>query len=637
MNVLLVLAEDGALREALRAALPDAQLLLFESNVDAAGRRLVAMRADAILLDDAPGFGAAALSALRAAAPGTPVVVLSSRGDLVTQAAYLRAGARDVIVKPFAFETLRDTLAALAPAAGAGAAPVRREFAPPRDAALSQHQMALRWLGRAARHAGDPGRLAQSLVEAAGDMFDAVRCAVLVERDRHVVVAAAHGVPESIRASLRLSYASGMMRHFDERAALLDRAAASEQPGALQELQLLNAELAAPLLRDGRVFGAIVLGEKASGGPYTAAERELLSLLARSVSVVFEQGARQAAAGGDSAATLLVDGVGVGMAHILPDATIAQINPAGARLLDVDAAALAGRSVQKLGSGFADVVLRAQRGEGDGRARGRVRDMALNAEILVDAARLADGSAAVAFQPAPARAAAPGDLSDSPFWEYLASRVAQEIKNPMVAINTFAQLLPRKYDSEDFRDAYSRVVQREITRINAVVETLFEFARDPKLSLRRVDLNATLEAVIASFEAEFAARAIRLETAFDPEAPEADADPDYLARAVQNVVQNAVDAMPEGGTLRVRTKKGADGTSIEIEDTGPGIGAAAGEALLPFFSTKEQGMGLGLPLANRIVEKHRGALRLLDPGKPGNRVEIHLPPLEKAHADHTGD
>lgn len=637
MNVLLVLAEDGALREALRAALPDVQLLLFEANVDAAGRRLVAMRADAILLDDGPGLGAAALPALRAAAPGTPVIVLSSRGDLVTQAGYLRAGAAEVIVKPFAYETLRDALAPNDAAITAGTpAPTPVDTAPARDAALGQHQMALRWLGRAARHAGDPERLSHSLVESACDIFDAVRCAVLLERDRHVMVAACHGISESIGASLRLGYASGMMRHFDERASLLDRAAAADQPGALQELQLLNGQLAAPLLRDGRVFGAIVLGEKASGGAYSAAERELLSLLARSVSVVFEQGARQAAAEALPASAQVLEGMQAGLAHIAPDATIVYLNPAGARLLGLDAAEYTGRSVQKLGSAFADAVLRAQRGGGDP-VHARIRDMAVNAEIAVDAAPQPDGSVVAVFQAAPTRAAAPGDLTESPFWEYLASRVAQEIKNPMVAINTFAQLLPRKYDSEDFRDAYSRVVQREITRINAVVETLFEFARDPKLSLKRVDLNATLESIIQAFEAEFSARAIRLETSLDPELPDAEVDPDYLAQALQSVVQNAIDAMPEGGVLRVRTQKVANGTAIQIEDTGPGMAAVAGEAFLPFYSTKEQGMGLGLPMANRIVEKHRGALRLLEPEKPGNRVEIQLPAMEKAHADHSGD
>jgi nitrogen-specific signal transduction histidine kinase len=637
MNVLLVLAEEGALRDALRAALPDVQLLLFEASVEAAGRRLVAMQADAILLDDAPGLGAAALPALRAAAPGTPVVVLSSRGDLVTQAGYLRAGARDVIVKPFAYETLRDTLGHAQPVAPAGAqAALPASVHPTRDAALGQHQMALRWLGRAARHAGDPDRLSHSLVESACDMFDAVRCAVLLEQDRHVAVAACHGISGSIGASLRLAYTTGMMRYFDERATLLDRATAAEHPAALQELQLLNGELAAPLLRDGRVFGAIVLGEKASGGAYTSAERDLLSLLARSVSIVFEQGARQAAATAAPLAAETLQALPLGVAHVGPDATITHLNPAGALLLGLDAAEYVGRSVQKLGSAFADVVLRAQRG-GESPVQGRIRDMAVNTELQVDVSRLPDGAAVAVFQPAPGRAAAPGDVTESPFWEYLASRVAQEIKNPMVAINTFAQLLPRKYDSEDFRDAYSRVVQREIARINGVVETLFEFARDPKLSMRRVDLNATLEGVIQAFEAEFSSRAIRLETSWDPEVAEAEVDPDYLAQAVQNVVQNAIDAMPEGGTLRVRTQKVANGTSIRIEDTGPGMAGTGGEAFLPFYSTKEQGMGLGLPLANRIVERHRGALRLLEPEKPGNRVEIHLPTLEKAHANDTRD
>jgi nitrogen-specific signal transduction histidine kinase len=638
MNVVLILAEERSVCEALRVALPDGALPIFEASVEAAGRRLVALKPDVILLDDAPGLGVQALAGVRAAAPGTPVVLLSGRGDLVTQAALLRAGAREVLVKPFSCETLRDLLAkvALRVPAPVALAPVAQGSAD-REPALAQHQMALRWLCRAGRYTGAPERLSHGLVEAACDIFDAVRCAVLLESDRVVRVVASQGIADTICAGLRLSYASGMMRYFDEQASLLDRGTAAEYPDALKELQIINGQLAAPLLRDGRVFGALVLGEKASGAAYSAAERELFSLLARSTSTAFEQASQQVSAlTQQSHADALLEHVDAGVVWVAADRTIVQMNPAAARMLDMKAEEVVGRSVQRLGSAFADAVLR---GLGDDPAArtATIRDAASASDWDLHLAPMNGEGVLVTFYAARTQQGSTEDIAQSPFWEYLSSRVAQEIKNPMVAINTFAQLLPRKYDSEDFRDAYSRVVQREIERINGVVETLFEFARDPKLTLKVCNLNQTLEGVIQSFESEFADRAIRLETKWDPKAEEAELDPEHFAHALQNVVQNSIDAMPEGGTLYVETQKAANGTTIRIRDTGPGVKPeVAPRIFLPFYSTKEQGMGLGLPITKRIVEQHKGSVNVVDKEMGGGGFEIHLPAMEKSHADDSG-
>ncbi|MBN2311794.1 MAG: hypothetical protein JXR94_22640, partial [Candidatus Hydrogenedentes bacterium] len=275
--------------------------------------------------------------------------------------------------------------------------------------------------------------------------------------------------------------------------------------------------------------------------------------------------------------------------------------------------------------GFADIVLRTLE-DGRPRLRQEVDEPAIGGKLGLSATSIDAEGVVVIFSALPKERAASEDIAYSPFWEFLASRVAQEIKNPLVAVNTFAQLLPDKYDSPDFRDAFGDVVQKEVARINRVVETLFEFARHPRLVLRRCSVNETLESVLKTFEDELAARSIELETDLDPSEPAADLDPIFFSQAVHNVVQNSLEAMPAGGILRVKTATRGNRCEVVIADTGPGVSEQDAEMIFaPFFSTKEQGMGLGLTVADRIVRQHEGDLSLIPSDGGGSAFALRLP------------
>jgi len=637
MNVYLLVAEDKAVAHSVSTVIQETDLALVERNVDQAARRLVSLQVDAIILDDAPALGLDAVKALKAAAPATPLLVLSGRGDLLTQAAFTRAGADGIIMKPFSCESLMSALEGatllrvqVTPAPYVQAAPLAR------SGTLGQYQMALRWISRAGAYAADQHRLAQSLVEALVDIFDTVRCAVLLEGGDGVRIAAGYGLDSSVADGMRLGYTSGIMRLFDERGALIDRSMAYDVPDAAKQMQLLGVRLAAPLFRNGRVFGALAVGERASGQELSAEEYDLLTLIARAASISLGQAHAQAAAV-ESQVRLAsaVEHVPVGIVTVTPDKRITLMNPAAEAALELRASDVLGASIQRLGSGFADVVLRTLK-EGQQRTA-EVRDAATGRHFRVHAVPSNGQGVTLSFERAE-EVRAGEDVMESPFWEYLSSRVAQEIKNPMVAINTFAQLLPRKYDSVDFRDAFSRVVQKEVDRINGVVETLFSFARNPRLSVAKGDLNQTVREVLKTFESELAANAIRLETDLDPNAADAEFDQKYLTRAMQHVVQNSIEAMPQGGRLSIQTRPGKEEAEIVIQDSGPGV-APQDEKLifLPFYSTKERGMGLGLPLAGRIMQQHHGELRHVPDAGPGTQFVFKLPRKGLAHANHTDD
>jgi nitrogen-specific signal transduction histidine kinase/CheY-like chemotaxis protein len=636
MRAILGIMTDEALGQALRAAVAETDLLILTPSVDDALRKLVSFQADVAIVDEGSGAGRQVMDRFREAAPHVPIIVISNRADEETRSSYVAAGARACLPKPFDCAALQD---AIDQACGAPlAAPVQPA---PSLGALSgldpvrQHQAALRWLSRATQSAAQPERLAESLMEALADVFGIVRGAVLLEEGQYVRVAASLGLDKDITVGLNLSPVAGLMAWFEARASQVDRDAPAIDPGALKTMEILGARLASPIMCHGHARGAIVIGEKSSGLPYSADERELLSTMARCASVAMENGRLNESAQRDQErlATILTN-ITAGVVVVDEERRITMMNASAERVLNVRASDLMGQSVQKLGSAFANIILRTMK-DGQPRLRQSIRDAAIDAQLGVSATVMPDNGAVAVFASLPEESEADEDVVYSPFWEYLASRVAQEVKNPMVAINTFAQLLPRKYDSLDFRETFGEVVQKEIARINGVVDTLNEFAHKPHLLLQESDVNQTVRGVLDSFEADLQSRSIALDATWDSQLPTAELDPIFFSQALHNIVQNSIEAMPEGGTLHVQTRRHKGDCEVIVTDTGSGVtNQDAPHIFMPFFSTKEKGMGLGLTLAVRILRQHEGDLTLEPCDEGGSAFALRVPSVEETHANH---
>ncbi len=613
MNIILALADDRSLAESLRASLSKSDLLLIEKSIPDALRRLISVRPDVILLDDARHLGLEAARQLVAAAPTAPIVALLSTGHAETVAAYAMAGVRTCVVKPFQIEEIEAAIEKCA--AGESFVPAARALPEPESAGSSspQYQMALRWMGRSVSYTDDTPRLVESLSDALVDIFDAVRVAVLLQANGVVRVAACHGLAPHLTSAMQFGFDQGLMRRLEEHAALIDRRRLSRADACQKELSLLGGSLVLPLLVLGRPAGAIVLGDKASGAEYSREEIDLFTTLARCASTCLERAQRQFDATRQQVRLdAVLSNITSGVVTIGPDKTITMMNESAERILRLSAVNLLGRSVQKLGSTFADVVLRAMR-DGKPRLRQRVRDVALRADLGISVTPMGAEGAVAIFSVLEA-GAQPGDADAavSPLWQYLSSRVAQEIKNPMVAINTFAQLLPTRYESEEFRRDFADLVQKEISRINRVVETLYEFAAQPRLDRKRSDLNRDVKSVLDEFDKVLETKRIKLETQFDAAETPIEVDTGQFARAIRNVIQNSIEAMPDGGTLRVSTRRQNGHCEVVVRDSGAGIGDKdADHVFTPFFSTKETGMGLGLTIASRIMKEHEGSLDLV--------------------------
>ena len=219
-------------------------------------------------------------------------------------------------------------------------------------------------------------------------------------------------------------------------------------------------------------------------------------------------------------------------------------------------------------------------------------------------------------------------------WRELARRLAHELKNPLFPLQITIENLQRAKEQapgefdEVFRES-SETLLAELANLKKIIGRFSDFAKMPPPQLERVDVNELVRQTMRLFEAQFKAgdRApieVRIECAQDAGCIEA--DPEQLGRALQNLALNAIDAMPEGGTLRIRTAR-RDGTvELEISDTGQGLSREECERLFtPYYTTKQHGTGLGLAIVQSVVADHKGKISVeSEPGR-GTTFRIELP------------
>jgi len=217
---------------------------------------------------------------------------------------------------------------------------------------------------------------------------------------------------------------------------------------------------------------------------------------------------------------------------------------------------------------------------------------------------------------------------------HMAAMVAHEIKNPLVALKAFVDMVPRRAKDPVFLARFQEIVPKEVDRVNAIMEDLLELSRPPRISPRLIQVEDVIARCIALYEQQAAEHGIPIAQELAPGLPQVRADPEYLLRALGNLTLNAIQAMTAGGVLTIRTGTGvpwqlalteatdhADPTGpadmsqpsvfIAVSDTGTGMTPAQLDSLFtPFFTTKEKGNGLGLALTHKIIEEHQGHLHV---------------------------
>ncbi len=213
----------------------------------------------------------------------------------------------------------------------------------------------------------------------------------------------------------------------------------------------------------------------------------------------------------------------------------------------------------------------------------------------------------------------------------MAANIAHEIKNPLVSIKTFAELLPEKYEDNHFRNNFSVVVSQEITRINNLVTEMLNYVKNSELYLEQVKLDLLIDDVLLLLSPQFEREKIKIQKHYDPDLPSLSADTSLIKQALINVCVNAIQAMPGGGDLNIgfRCGNGAahySGIEIFIEDSGEGIEESIKNCIFdPFVTSKADGIGLGLSVSQKIVMAHGGQISCKPAVGGGTRFNITLP------------
>lgn len=213
----------------------------------------------------------------------------------------------------------------------------------------------------------------------------------------------------------------------------------------------------------------------------------------------------------------------------------------------------------------------------------------------------------------------------------LAGGLAHEIKNPLSTLNIYIQLLQEELESmtgENSKRVYmkTQVLQKEVQRLEQILNDFLRFARGQKLELKDHDMNEILDEVADFVTPEIKQKKILILKSYDADLPQCRLDSNLIKQAILNIIINAEQAMENGGELMIRTSKDKKYIQIDITDTGPGIPKDIIDKIFQvYFSTKKTGTGLGLPTAKRIIEDHRGTISVQSEEGKGTNFSIKLP------------
>jgi len=209
---------------------------------------------------------------------------------------------------------------------------------------------------------------------------------------------------------------------------------------------------------------------------------------------------------------------------------------------------------------------------------------------------------------------------------HLVQGVAHEIRNPVMTIGGFAQRIKRELSDNNKLKQYLDIIIDESGRLEHLVRQVRQFAEVQTAHLNPESLQSVVSEVLRDFKKEAKKQGIKLKSSIPRSLPQIRLDASQIAIALRNVLENAVESMPNGGTLAVRLKKNGNFISMEVKDTGYGIAPDQLDSIYdPFVSSKTRGAGLGLTMVHQVVTNHHGEIKINSKLEKGTTVIIKLP------------
>jgi nitrogen-specific signal transduction histidine kinase len=427
--------------------------------------------------------------------------------------------------------------------------------------------------------------------------------------------------------------------HLAARADLTKLADPSERLLLQQSLDVMGAEVLMPLHGEDGILGWLFVGHRITGTPFEPNDLESLMLLAEHVSVTLQN----ALLHGDIALQRTLAGT---VLHAIPVGIVAAdrggrvrwFNEAAQTILEVPSDSVLHHPIGHLGNRLANLLRRCLEGDPPSQVV-EWTDPRTHRSLSIQAQPLASEGACMGavmmihdLTHERLLQEEKGHLERAAFWTDLAAAMSHEVRNPLVAISTFSQLLPERYTDPEFRNQFSKLVAHEVGRLNSMLDQINSFANPPPLTFEAVDVEDLIKKAASTAAKRLPQDHARLETSLQARIPDVRGDMQALVDCLAHLIVNAMEAVAfrkDGlvvvGAAANRGKEAEDHVSIHVRDNGPGVPVTIRDKVFsPFCSSKARGIGLGLPIARRTLSDHNGRLEI-DTGPKGTTITLVIP------------
>ncbi|MCM8769739.1 MAG: PAS domain-containing protein [Candidatus Omnitrophica bacterium] len=635
MNYLLVITEDRAVSSALRMILKDSFLLETVAPRQALG--VVAARRPAIIFFDSQtgGTGEPLLQALLEKDQSLTIICLV--GNLVRTSYLLDSGVFSLLEKPFTAEEVRHLVKRALEReqllaenqklkmkiTQEGPASLPSEI---REQRVDFYQLLLQSLSEVL---SSPDELGKRLVTVVRHCFRFGTIAFFTCQGTGYRLLASIGLEEQLLSQLQLEMSHPLITWFVENRILVDVNRGKNLPQEIRSLsEVLKACFFLPLFSaSGHLLGFLSFGRKVTGEETTGEELQRLSLAGDYLSAIQEnvllsQVIRLQA----SYQEAILESIPTGIVAVDQDGRLFIVNRVAEKILRLNAETMNKQDVEKLGSQMADYLRRALVGQEVSREEFVYVPTRAILGISTRSLRVGEKicGAVAAFQ----------DLTEikliekerrgverDRYWNAVATRLSHELKNPLVAIKTFAQMLPEKYQDSEFRSSFSDIVQQEVARLNQIIEGIARLAEPLTLSPTRVNLTE----LIAAAGKEVGGCPVMKEELTGQKELMVEADSLRLREAFQHILQfcwrDTEGQAPVNCGLKVEEQK----VIVEFREKGGKITLPEEDIFLPFVAELETHLSIGLVLARKIIEGHGGKMKLVQqPAEKKFVIELKL-------------
>jgi nitrogen-specific signal transduction histidine kinase len=520
-------------------------------------------------------------------------------------------------------------------------------LAPPRSEAVPERYgtptLPLLRFPRVFRRFENVEALLASVVENVADAAGVTRVGIFSKMrngDDYRLRAGLRCLPETY--DLEFDERDPLVRWFERQAHLISRDALTqmldhtERSLLRRSLDAFGAEVIIPLYARGRIIGWLFFGHRLTGQAFDSPHLEGLTVLAEHVSTVLENALLYSEITlQKTLAETLLKSIPPGIIATDEKAIVRWFNPTAEQLFGVFDKDVLNKPVETVGGRLAGFIRETLESKATLPSRQWI-DQRTRRSLLVETRRLDDELGAVAVVH---DLTAEEDLREkqalldrAAFWTDLAASMSHEIRNPLVAIKTFAQLLPERFDDADFRKEFNEIVLKEIDRLDKIITQINNFAHPPELVFKSIDLHGPVRKAIAIARERVEANGVAVETSLPDDLPKIVADEKALTEAFAHLVANAAEATSGQAKRRITlTAKPihegsrASGVVVTVRDNGKGIAPELKDKIFsPFVTTKARGIGLGLPIVKRTVFDHHGRVDVESTPR-GTEVSVLLP------------